>query len=183
MTTKAPTIRRCPTSRWIDIELDRSPARNGYAITPQGVAWLPVRGILVKREGEIDADLTEFESYARLGTVLRSCLGDTRVRAILFDVDSCGGEVGGLFDLAADIRTATSVKPIWAIANDDALSAGYALASAASQVCLTKVGAVGSIGAVAAHTDQSAVRCRPGACIHIRLCGRPQGGRQRPSNR
>jgi capsid assembly protease len=140
----------------LEIEWDRSAVRSGgYMISPKGVAWVPVRGVMVKREGEIDADSTEFESYARVDRKLRAALNDSRVRAVLLDLDSPGGEVGGLFDLAHDIRTAASMKPVWAIANDDAMSAGYALASAASRVWTTTTGGVGSVGVVATHTDQS----------------------------
>lgn len=134
---------------------DRRPARKPYAMTPAGVALLPVHGILVKRAGQVTADSTEIESYARIGGLLRAAIGDPAVTAIMLDVDSWGGEVGGLFELVADIRTAGTIKPVWASINDHALSAGYAIASAASRVWSSDVGSAGSVGVVAMHTDQS----------------------------
>jgi len=136
-----------------DQKWNREP--RSYAISPGGVAWLPVRDVLVRRDGQIDADSTELESYAHLGLVLRLCIADARVQGILLDIDSCGGESGGLFDLCADIRAAATVKPIWAIANDDCLSAAYAIASAAGRIWITRTGGIGSIGVIAMHTDQS----------------------------
>jgi signal peptide peptidase SppA len=129
--------------------------RAGYSISSGGVAWLPVRDVLVRRAGHIDADSTELESYAHIGLVLRLCIADARVNGVLLDIDSCGGESGGLFDLCADIRAAATVKPIWAIANDDCLSAAYGIASATGRIWITRTGSAGSIGVVALHTDQS----------------------------
>ena len=44
---------------------------------------------------------------------------------------------------------------MWAVANDMAFSAAYALASAANRVFLSRTGGVGSIGVIALHADQS----------------------------
>lgn len=42
-----------------------------------------------------------------------------------------------------------------AIANDDAYSAAYAIASSAEKVLVTRTSGVGSIGVIASHIDQS----------------------------
>lgn len=139
-----------------DDERDRiRPRFQRYGLTQDGIAVLPIRGVLVRRAGEIASDSTELESYARIDGMLRQALGDARVRGILLDIDSPGGEVGGLFELVANIRAAALLRPVWAIANDDAMSAGYALASAADRLYLTGTGGVGGIGVVALHCDQS----------------------------
>ena len=44
-------------------------------------------------------------------------------QAILLDIDSPGGEAGGVFELARQIRAADARKPVWAIASDSATSA------------------------------------------------------------
>ncbi|WP_196302053.1 S49 family peptidase, partial [Ralstonia solanacearum] len=46
-----------------------------------------------------------------------------------------------------------AVKPVWAVANDMAFSAAYALASAASRLFVSRTGGVGSIGVIAMHVD------------------------------
>jgi len=71
-------------------------------------------------------------------------LADPRVRGIVLDIDSPGGEAAGLFDLADRIAAARAIKPIWAVANDAAFSAAYALAASASCVTLTRTAGVGS---------------------------------------
>jgi signal peptide peptidase SppA len=71
------------------------------------------------------------------------------------DIDSPGGEVSGLFDLVDFIYESREVKPIYAIANDHAFSAAYAIASAASKIFVNRTSGVGSIGVIATHVDQS----------------------------
>ena len=75
-------------------------------------------------------------------------MADPLVRGVILDVDSPGGEVGGLFDLVARIAAlkASFGKPLWAVANEDALSAAYAIASAADRIYVTQTGEVGSVG-------------------------------------
>jgi ClpP class serine protease len=77
------------------------------------------------------------------------------VGAILLDIDSPGGETTGCFELSDYIYSVRGIKPIYAVANDVALSAAYGIASAASKVFVTRMGAVGSVGVYALHTEQS----------------------------
>jgi ClpP class serine protease len=46
-------------------------------------------------------------------------------------------------------------KPIYAVADDFAFSAAYALTSAADRIFVTRMGAVGSVGVVVLHTEDS----------------------------
>jgi signal peptide peptidase SppA len=124
------------------------------AVTSNGVAVIPIHGTLVKR-GSYLASPSGLVSYADIRAQLDQALSDRSCKSILLDVDSPGGEVAGLFDLAEQIYNARSIKPITAIANDTACSAGYALASCASQVLVTSISGVGSIGCLMLHCDQS----------------------------
>lgn len=134
---------------------EQQPQRpRGYRID-RGVAMLPVRGVLVRRAGQIDSDSTPLQSYESTRASLRTARSDPRVRGILLELDTPGGEAGGIFELANEVRATTKDKPVWAIANDDALSAGYAIAAAAQKLWITDTGAAGSIGVVALHLDQS----------------------------
>ena len=76
---------------------------------------------------------------------------------MLLELDSPGGEVGGLFDLVDRIGALreSSGKPLWAVAGEAALSAAYAIASAADRLYVTRTAEIGSIGIVAAHVDES----------------------------
>lgn len=118
------------------------------------VAVIPIHGTLVRRTVGLEAE-SGLTSYAGLSAQLDAALASPDVAAILLDVDSPGGESGGVFDLADRIRAAAQTKPVWAVANDMAFSAAYALASAASKVFVSRTGGVGSIGVIAMHVDQS----------------------------
>ncbi|QQQ00978.1 S49 family peptidase [Lysobacter enzymogenes] len=128
-----------------------APPRVGDA---QGIAVLPIHGTLVQRTGGLDA-MSGLISYESIAARLDAALSDQSVRGIVLDVDSAGGEAAGVFDLADRIRAGRDHKPIWAVANDAAFSAAYALASAAERVFVTRTAGLGSIGVIALHVDQS----------------------------
>ena len=122
---------------------------------PSGkVAVIPIHGTLVRRTSGIEAE-SGLASYTGIAAQLDAALASPEIAAILLDIDSPGGESGGVFDLVDRIRAASEVKPVWAVANDMAFSAAYALASAATRVFVARTGGVGSIGVIAMHVDQS----------------------------
>lgn len=80
-------------------------------------------------------------------------LADPDTKAILLDIDSPGGSVYGIPELARSIRAARGQKPILSIANAEAASAAYYIGSQADEFSVTPSGQVGSIGVVYLHTD------------------------------
>ncbi|QTD44978.1 S49 family peptidase [Ottowia testudinis] len=130
-----------------------------------GVAVIPVYGTLVRRTVGLEA-ASGLTSYTALAQQLAAAVADPAVRGIVLDIDSPGGEAGGVFDLADQIRAACKVKPVWAVANDMAFSAAYALAAAAQRIVLPRTGGVGSVGVIALHVDQSVRDARDG--LHYR---------------
>lgn len=131
------------------------PLSSAATRTGTRLAVIPLHGALSRRGG-MDAASNELRSYDSVRQDLRSALADESVGGVLLDVDSPGGEVAGLPELAAEILAARGSKPVYALANTDACSAAYWLASGAERVFVTPSGSVGSIGVVAAHVDQSA---------------------------
>ena len=131
-----------------------TPPTRANSGSPPGVAVIPIHGTLVRRTVGLEAE-SGLTSYTGLAAQLDAAIGNPAVSAILLDIDSPGGESGGVFDLADRIRAASQIKPVWAVANDMAFSAAYALASAASRVFVSRTGGVGSIGVIAMHVDQS----------------------------
>lgn len=123
-------------------------------VTPDGIAIIPVYGTLVRRTVGLEAQ-SGLTSYIEIADQLDNAVADSSVKAILLDIDSPGGEAGGVFDLADQIYAARKIKPIWAVADEDAFSAAYAIAAAASKIYIPRTGGVGSIGVIAVHLDQS----------------------------
>ena len=119
-----------------------------------GIAVIEISGVLVHRGAWIGQSSGQ-TSYEGIATQLTAAASDPAVRGIALEIDSFGGEVAGVFDLADAIRTARASKPVWAFVAEHAFSAGYALASQADRIILPRTGAVGSIGVVVMHADLS----------------------------
>ncbi|WP_264736379.1 MULTISPECIES: S49 family peptidase [unclassified Wolbachia] len=117
-------------------------------------AIIPIHGILTKKPGAFD-EMLGMTSYEQIEVQVKQALEDSSIETILLDIDSPGGEVNGIFDLADFIYSARAKKRIVAIANDDAYSAAYAIASSAEKVFVSRTSGVGSIGVIASHIDQS----------------------------
>ena len=117
------------------------------------VAVLPVFGVISHRMN-LMTEVSGGTSTERLTGQFRQAMSDPNVSTIVFDIDSPGGGVAGVPELAAEIRAATQKRTI-AVANDLAASAAFWIASAADEIVMTPSGMVGSIGVVAAHQDFS----------------------------
>jgi signal peptide peptidase SppA len=149
-----------PRLRGESLPFGAKPVTRDYEVE-NGIAIIPVVGTLVRRTIGLEAQ-SGLMSYALIAERLDAALQDTAVKAILLDIDSPGGEAGGVFDLADKIFAARKVKPIWAVANDEAFSAAYAIAAAADRIYLSRTGGVGSIGVIAVHLDQSVAEADAG---------------------
>ena len=142
----------------MDMAAFQRPARTA---TPDGIAVIPIHGSLVKRALGMDA-ASGLTSYSEIASMLDAALADPHVRGILLDIDSPGGEASGSFELSRRVREVAAVKPVWAVANDAAYSAAYALAASAQRLFVTETGGVGSIGVIALHVDQSVKDAKDG---------------------
>ena len=142
----------------MDMAAFQRPARTA---TPEGIAVIPIHGSLVKRALGMDA-ASGLTSSSEIASMLDAALADPQVRGILLDIDSPGGEASGSFELSRRVREVAAVKPVWAVANDAAYSAAYALAASAQRLFVTETGGVGSIGVIALHVDQSVKDAKDG---------------------
>jgi signal peptide peptidase SppA len=134
-----------------------APPVASHAVTDAGIAVVPILGPLVTRSDWLTSFLGASD-YGEIAAAVEAALANPSVRAVLLEIDSPGGEVGGLFDLVdrlVSLREAAG-KPLWAVARESALSAAYAIASVADRLYVTRTAEVGSIGVVAIHVDESA---------------------------
>ncbi|MFM9270942.1 S49 family peptidase [Halomonas elongata] len=112
------------------------------------LAIIPVHGVLVARRGQINAACEELVSYERLRTQINAALRHEMVEEIVLDFHTGGGHAMGCKELADFIRASTAVKPITALVNFAAYSAGYYLAAACSKIIASPTAGVGSIGVI-----------------------------------
>lgn len=132
----------------------RESNRGPYRVTNNGVAVVPIIGSLVNRGAYIGAS-SGLTSYEGITEQLKKAAADSEVRAILLDMNTPGGEAAGTFEVSNLIQEIRKTKPVIAWVADMACSAGYAIASAASQIYTTQTGILGSIGVVWVHYDRS----------------------------
>jgi signal peptide peptidase SppA len=109
-------------------------------------------------------------STQAISQALRQANADDSVASIVLDIDSPGGSVYGISELAAEIRG--SAKPVTAIANSLAASAAYWIGAAASEFFVTPGGEVGSIGVWMAHEDWSKAMTEAGVEVTLISAGR-----------
>lgn len=121
-----------------------------------GIAVLPLYGIVTQRGNMVD-DVSGpgTTSTQQFSSALRQLLADDTVSQILIDIDSPGGSVYGVAELADEIQTARAQKSVVAVANSLAASAAYWIGCSASEFYITPGGEVGSIGVWQAHQDYS----------------------------
>ncbi len=118
------------------------------------VAMIPMHGVIEKGGGLFSMFFGGC-SPEMLTDQLRQAVSDPGVSAIVLDVDSPGGDVSGIDELAAEIYQARKQKPITAVSNSLMASAAYYLASQASEVLASPSSLTGSIGVYSLHEDDS----------------------------
>jgi signal peptide peptidase SppA len=131
--------------------------RAGRAAYPviDGVAVIEVEGTLVHKGSWIGMDCGE-TSYEGLRTQIERARRDSSVKGVVFEHDSPGGSVAGVFETAEAMARLSAEKPTMAILTSVACSAAYLLASQARRIVMPEFGFAGSIGAVVMHADWSA---------------------------
>lgn len=134
----------------INAALPRGPKRATGA-----TAVVPVYGTITQKAGlmQMFSGGTSLESVR---AQFRAALADPGVTAIVLDINSPGGVVYGVPELAAEIMAARGTKPIVACTESMAGSAAYWLAAACDDIAAAPSALVGSIGAIMMHQDVSA---------------------------
>lgn len=133
---------------------DAERRRAGYVVQ-NGMGIVGIHGPLMHRLFASDYPSGGPTTYAEIRQSFDTALEDDAVQQIVLDIDSPGGEVNGVFDLAEHIYQSRGRKPITAVVDESAFSAAYLLASAAGRVVVPRTGGVGSVGVIATHVDQS----------------------------
>lgn len=148
-------------------------AKAGEANAGAGVAIIPIRGVITQRgDGFAGARDGAQASVERISAMLRQAMADPNVGAVIYDMDTPGGVVTGVQELADEMRVARNIKPSLAIANGMSASAGYWLMTAASEVSVIPSGEVGSIGVYTMHMDVSKALAYMGIQVNIVRAGK-----------
>jgi signal peptide peptidase SppA len=145
----------------------RAPAMAG------AVAVVPVHGVMTQRGDIFDAIFGGGSvATGRLAATLAELGADPAVGAIVLDVDSPGGSVYGMQEVADTLYSLRGAKPTVAVSNSMAASAAYWLGSAADELVVAPGGEVGSIGVWMAHADFSKAYENAGIAVTLISAGK-----------
>ena len=129
-----------------------SKAQNKPFAFQDGVAVIPIHGSLINRFGQCYGYMTGYNFIRRQRD---AAMADPEVTAIVYDVNSGGGEAAGCFELADESFALRGTKPTISVVDSACYSAAYALASTSDQVVVTPTGGAGSVGVYTMHVDMS----------------------------
>lgn len=134
------------------------------------VVVVPVHGLLLPRGASLlSGPSTSSHAMSR---ELARLAADPDVATVVLDVDTTGGSVFGVQELADALAKVRERKQLVAVANGMAVSGGYWVASQAHELVVTPSGQVGGLGVVMAHMDTSAMRQRIGVQTEYISAGR-----------
>lgn len=137
------------------------------------IAVISVMGVIAQHASQVD-DISGpgGTSTERLGQSFQAALNDPSVKAIVLNVDSPGGNVHGVMEVADLIYKARGTKPVVAQVNSTAASAAYWIACSADEIVVTPGGEVGSIGVFGMHKDVSAAAEKQGLKVTFISAGK-----------
>lgn len=114
-----------------------------------GVGIVPVTGVIARHAHLVNGvSQPRGTSISQLDADLKKALDDPAAQSIVLMVDSPGGSVDGLVDMADRIAAARGKKPIVTLASGMMASAAYWLGSQTDRVYTTRGTVVGSIGVI-----------------------------------
>jgi capsid assembly protease len=140
---------------------------------PGAIALIPIRGLISNRASMVsDASPGMGTSTEAISANFKAAMANEDIKAIVFDVDSPGGSVHGMQELADEIHSMRGTKPMIAQVNALCASAAYWIASSADEIVVTPSGEVGSIGVIGAFKDKTAREAAKGVKTTVIAAGK-----------
>lgn len=132
---------------------------------------------IVPLVGPMTKGVSKFGGTSTVETrrALRHAVRNPEVDAIVLAIDSPGGHVAGVQDLADDVAYLGRQKPITAHIDDLGASAAYWVGSQASRITANSTAEIGSIGTMAVLRDESKRLERLGIAVHVLSTGPYKG--------
>jgi len=131
---------------------DMEPSPGGYEVQ-DGVAFMTLHGAMTK----YGSSLSQMPGTLQIRKDLRDARTDKSVEGVMLAMDSPGGTVNGISDLADEVRAFAKSKPLAVHAEDTLASAAYWTAANATQISASPGAMVGSIGAYTVVDDLSGI--------------------------
>jgi signal peptide peptidase SppA len=126
-----------------------------YLKNYNGVGVINVRGPLLPYRS-IFTWLLGGSAVEDITTGLMAAVNEPAIRSIVLSINSPGGQIDGINELANAIRAANAQKPVTAYVSGLGASGAYWLASAAGRIVADETAQLGSIGVLATVYDDTA---------------------------
>jgi signal peptide peptidase SppA len=125
-----------------------------FRMTADGVGLITVTGSLVNRGAWVGRS-SGVTSYEGIKYQFQRAARNPKVKSIILDMESPGGEAVGAFEAGRLIAEVSKEKSVYTVVNGMMASAGYALGAGSKRIITTESGISGSIGVVMLHMDWS----------------------------
>lgn len=120
------------------------------------IAVVSVMGVIAQHAHQVESiSGPGGTSTQRVGEAVDRAMADPAVKAVVFNVDSPGGNVHGVQELAEKMMGYRGKKPMIAQINSSAGSAAYWIISACDEIVVPPSGEAGSVGVYCLHRDVS----------------------------
>lgn len=139
-------------------------------------AVIPISGVIAPHSSQVNgSSQPRGTSIEQVRGALAAAMANDSVERIVLDIDSPGGSVAGVINMADQIRVANETKPVVAYAGELVASAAYWLASQASRVYATNGSEIGSIGVYLPVMDDSRKSENEGRVMQVFRSGTHKG--------
>lgn len=149
-------------------------ARDLITMAGNQIGVIPLHGPMIKRAGFWEA-MFGFVGSEQVRAAIGVAVRDEDIHAILLHVESPGGHVAGVQDLAETVREAAAQKPLAVHIDDLGASAAYWASAYATRITAGPMAEVGSVGTMAVVADVSQGLAQAGIKIHVVSTGAMKG--------
>jgi signal peptide peptidase SppA len=152
--------------------LPNAPPSNPLLSVEDGVGVVAIEGPILRKPDLFARILMGATDSEEIGAALREAGDRDDIKAVFLDIDSPGGTVLGIPELAAAVNSLNERKPVYAFTSGLMCSAAYWIGCQARAVYATPSAQVGSIGVVQAILDDSAALESRGLKVEVFAVGK-----------
>ena len=134
---------------------------SGNISVRDGVAIINIGGVIFPK-ATLFEDISGGCSVETLALRFGEAIEDKKVKAIVFNIDSPGGDITGIDEFATLVAERKEIKPIIAYVSGMCCSAAYWIASACDNIIAQETTTIGSLGVVASWSDDSEMKKKQG---------------------
>jgi hypothetical protein len=138
----------------------------------EGVAVISIRGPMLRGADAFDRLVLGATDTQEIIDAVEEALERQDAHAIFLDIDSPGGTVNGIPELAQSVSSASRQKQVYAFSAGQMCSAAYWVASQANAIYATPSARVGSIGVILPVIDSSAAFEQAGLKVEVFAAGK-----------